>query len=74
MAKRISRSRSRSRPSSGPGGETRTARSTLPPASQTELAEQYSYVRRDLARIGIIATALIAGLIVLSFVLPLLIK
>jgi len=34
------------------------------------VAEDYSYVRRDLQRIAVLATAVIVAIIVLSFFLP----
>lgn len=37
------------------------------PQETVDLAEEYHYVIEDLQRIGIIAAALIAGLVVLSF-------
>ncbi len=72
MAKRLSRSRrlargngsAAARPAGGPAG-----RPAVVPATPEELAAQYSYVIRDLSRIGIIAVVLIGGLVALSFFL-----
>jgi len=69
MAKRLSRSKRVGR--GGGGGANMAARQSRPAtvvASPEELAAQYSYVLRDLARIGIIAFILIGGLVALSFI------
>lgn len=69
MAKRLSRSR---RAGGGGGGGASTARPGRPVAmvaTPEQLADQYSYVLRDLTRIGIIAAVLIGGLVALSFFL-----
>ena len=42
-----------------------------PIAARTEFNPDYTYVKRDLARIGILAGSFFAILIVLSFILPL---
>jgi hypothetical protein len=39
------------------------------PSEPVDLAKEYAYVIEDLKRIGMIAAALIAGLVVLSFFL-----
>jgi hypothetical protein len=47
------------------------------PASRSESAQvtfDYTHIRKDLARIGVLAGSFIAILVVLSFVLPLIIK
>ena len=47
------------------------------PASRGESAQanfDYSHIRKDLTRIGVLAGSFIAILVVLSFVLPLVIK
>lgn len=47
----------------------RTAQGSI--SAQTEFNPDYTYVKRDLARIGILAASFFAILIVLSFILPL---
>ena len=67
MAKRLSRSRRASR-----GNASSAPRPNAPVAVQAapeDLSEQYSYVLRDLSRVGIIALILIGGLVALSFFL-----
>ncbi len=66
MAKRISRSRSRSAQTGGQAVRP-SGRPAMAVATPEELAAQYSYVVRDLGRIAVIAAVLIGGLIVLSF-------
>ena len=67
MAKRLSRSRRANR-----GGGSSAPRPNAPSVVSAEpenLSEQYSYVLRDLSRVGIIAFILIGGLVALSFFL-----
>ena len=42
--------------------------------SRTEFNPDYTHVKRDLKRIGVLAVSFFALLIVLSFVLPLIVK
>jgi len=72
MAKRLSRSKRVGRGGSSGGGANIAGRSSRPAmlsATPQDLAAEYSYVLRDLARIGIIAAILIGGLVALSFFL-----
>ena len=68
MAKRLSRSRRANRPS-GPSAPRPNASAAVVQAAPEDLSDQYSYVLRDLSRVGIIALVLIGGLIALSFFL-----
>ncbi len=59
------------RPRPGTTDATRRVPASSPaPAAAEELSETYSYVKRDLARIGILAIVLLGG-IILSQYLPL---
>ena len=68
MAKRLSRSRR----AANRGSTSPSPRPSAPAAVQVapeDLSDQYSYVLRDLSRVGIIALILIGGLVALSFFL-----
>ena len=78
-----------SRPSTAPGSSSPAAARTpvaarpaggrlpvsgLRPSTAADFNPDYSYARRDLKRVGIMAASFISALIVLAFVLPLFIK
>ena len=68
MSRRKSRFRNRPSGSAGGSGMARTERAIREPAAPVapvNLADQYRYVIGDLERVGIIATALIAAMILL---------
>jgi hypothetical protein len=45
------------------------ARETEQRSTAVDLREQYHYVASDLRRIGILAAAILSGLVILSFIL-----
>ena len=62
-------------PTTAVGGGLETIQAA--PASRSEAAPaafDYSHIKKDLARIGVLAGSFIAILVVLSFVLPLVVK
>jgi len=73
MAKKSRRAKKRARKKrSAPAGRPKQpARGTKAPTQEkaAELAEEYRYVYSDLKRIAILAGAMLAALIVLSFVI-----
>jgi len=48
----------------------RTAERTAEPSVTRFSARDYSYVRRELLRIAVLATAIVIAIVVLSFFLP----
>ncbi len=71
MSKRSSsrkKSKRRAKRHPRPAG-ARTTQPEVALPTEAELAAEYQYVIEDLKRIGIIAGALIAGLVILSFFL-----
>ena len=72
MSKRAARIRSRVRVAGQSGAGSRLDRireSSNSGEPQISLEQQYQYVKRDLARIGVIAAMLVGGLVALSFFL-----
>lgn len=68
MAKRLSRSRRAAMGNTGSAPRANTQAAAVQ-ATPEDMSDQYSYVVRDLSRVGIIALVLIGGLIALSFFL-----
>jgi hypothetical protein len=63
-----------STPSSSSLPGARPAVSGLRPSASVDFNPDYTYAKQDLKRVGIMAASFIGVLIVLSFVLPLIIK
>jgi hypothetical protein len=74
MAKKTSRQVSKSSASTGSAVSSSTASTTRTTLSsryaETVVAPDYSYVRKDLKRIGILAGSMFGAMIILYFILP----
>ena len=65
----VAKSRKRRKTPAVTNASALAARAQRPQTWTTDLAEEYHYVVADLQRIAVIAALLVAGLVILSFVL-----
>jgi hypothetical protein len=71
MAKKTSRQVSKGSASTSSAVSSSTTRTTLSSRyAETVVAPDYSYVRNDLKRIGILAGSMFGAMIILYFILP----